>query len=81
MRHWSGLLLAAATLGASSASALYGYTVPPGSPGFQRGNSSQAIQFDSHSLFIDNKRVFIFGGEFHPWRLPSTCYALLRIDN
>ncbi|KAI0783507.1 glycoside hydrolase family 35 protein [Abortiporus biennis] len=46
------------------------YDIPPGSPGFQHGNSSQAVQFDSHSLFIDGRRIFLFGGEFHPWRLP-----------
>lgn len=49
---------------------LDGYTVPPGSPGFQHGNSTMAVQFDSHSLFIDGKRLFVLSGEFHPWRLP-----------
>lgn len=38
--------------------ALDGYTVPTGSPGFQRGNSTQAVQFDSHSLFVDGKQIF-----------------------
>ncbi|KAF8588348.1 glycoside hydrolase family 35 protein [Ramaria rubella] len=50
--------------------ALDGYTIPVGSPGYQHGNSSMAIQFDSHSLFIDGKRTFLWSGEFHPWRLP-----------
>lgn len=47
------------------------YTVPPGSPGFYHGNSSAAVTFDSHSLFLDNKRLYVFSGEVHPWRLPS----------
>ena len=50
--------------------ALDGYSVPPGSPGYQHGNSTQAIQSDSHSLFLNGDRVFILSGEFHPWRLP-----------
>lgn len=48
------------------------YTVPPGSPGFYHGNSTAAITFDQHSMFVDNKRVMVFSGEFHPWRVPST---------
>ena len=63
-------LFAVQTLCLSAVRALDGYTVPPGSPGYQRGNSTQRIQFDPHSLFIDGKRIFIFSGEFHPWRLP-----------
>lgn len=47
------------------------YTVPPGSPGFYHGNSSAAVTFDSHSLFLENKRLYVFSGELHPWRLPS----------
>jgi hypothetical protein len=47
------------------------YTPPPGSPGFYHGNSTAAVTFDNLSAFVDNKRVFIFSGEFHPWRLPS----------
>jgi len=68
MRGFTALL--AFALLATAIFALDGYTVPPGSPGFQRGNSTMAVQFDSHSWFIDGKRVFLWSGEFHPWRLP-----------
>jgi hypothetical protein len=68
MKAWFTLVLAALVSGVV---ALDGYTVPPGSPGYQHGNSTQAIQFDKHSLYIDGKRVFVYSGEFHPWRLPS----------
>ena len=47
------------------------YTVPPGSPGFYHGNSTAAVTFDSHSLFLDDKRLYVFSGEVHPWRMPS----------
>lgn len=65
---WFKALLLASSL--TMVLGLDGYTVPPGSPGFQHGNSSMAVQFDSHSLFIDGKRLFVLSGEFHPWRLP-----------
>jgi hypothetical protein len=47
------------------------YTPPTGSPGFYHGNSTAAVTFDNLSAFIDDKRVFIFSGEFHPWRSPG----------
>ncbi|KAL7275683.1 hypothetical protein RUND412_001370 [Rhizina undulata] len=28
------------------------------------------VTWDDHSLLINGERVFIFSGEFHPWRLP-----------
>ncbi|MFG6413172.1 beta-galactosidase [Roseateles sp. DC23W] len=31
----------------------------------------KTIAWDRHSLIIDGKREMIFGGEFHPFRLPS----------
>lgn len=68
MKWLTALLLGASAL--KGAIALDGYTVPPGSPGYQYGNSTQAIQFDSRSLFVGGQRVFIYSGEFHPWRLP-----------
>lgn len=68
MKWLSALLLGASAL--QCARALDGYTVPPESPGYQKGNSTMAIQFDKQSLYIDGKRVFVYGGEFHPWRLP-----------
>jgi hypothetical protein len=29
------------------------------------------VTFDHYSLIVDGKRVFIYSGEFHPFRLPS----------
>ncbi|KAG9027455.1 hypothetical protein FRB95_007755 [Tulasnella sp. JGI-2019a] len=55
---------------ASAVLALDGYVVPPGSPGYQHGNSTQHVQFDTKSLFVDGQRIFLYGGEFHFWRLP-----------
>ena len=66
---WLATLLLGA-FGVTGVLALDGYSVPTGSPGYQRGNSTQAIQFDSHSLFVNDKRVFIMSGELHHWRLP-----------
>ncbi|OCL15370.1 glycoside hydrolase family 35 protein [Glonium stellatum] len=28
------------------------------------------VQWDHYSLIVNGKRVFLFGGEMHPWRLP-----------
>jgi Glycosyl hydrolases family 35 len=47
------------------------YNVPKGSPGFYHGNSTAAVTFDNHSLFLDGKRLFVFSGEVHPWRVPT----------
>ncbi|EUC55104.1 glycoside hydrolase family 35 protein [Rhizoctonia solani AG-3 Rhs1AP] len=47
------------------------YIPSPGSPGFYGGNSSAAVTIDQHSLLLDGKRIMVFSGEFHPWRLPS----------
>ncbi|HEY8684303.1 MAG TPA: beta-galactosidase [Chloroflexota bacterium] len=33
--------------------------------------SSHTVTWDSHSLLIDGKRILLYGGEFHYWRLPS----------
>jgi beta-galactosidase GanA len=33
---------------------------------------THSITWDSHSLLIDGKRVLLYSGEFHYWRLPST---------
>ena len=68
--RWLRTLLAASAAAVAVVHALDGYTVPPGSPGYQYGNSTELIQFDEHSLFINGSRVFIFSGEFHPWRIP-----------
>ncbi|OBZ69864.1 putative beta-galactosidase A [Grifola frondosa] len=32
---------------------------------------TDAVTWDSHSLFILGQRVFILSAEFHPWRLPN----------
>ncbi|CAE6427460.1 unnamed protein product [Rhizoctonia solani] len=48
------------------------YVPSPGSLGFYAGNSSAAVTFDQHSLLLDGRRIMVFSGEFHPWRLPST---------
>ncbi|XDG07857.1 hypothetical protein ABKA04_007472 [Annulohypoxylon sp. FPYF3050] len=29
------------------------------------------ITWDKHSMIIRGERIFVFSGEFHPWRLPS----------
>ncbi|KAI0343743.1 putative beta-galactosidase [Trametopsis cervina] len=52
-------------------SSVFSYSVPPGSPGFYHGNSTSAVTFDAHSMFLDNKRLYVFGGEVHTWRMPS----------
>ena len=54
-----------------SALVCHAYIVPSGSPGFYAGNSTSAVTFDEHSVFLDGKRVFVFSGEMHPWRAPS----------
>jgi beta-galactosidase GanA len=30
-----------------------------------------AVTLDRYSLMVDGKRIFIYSGEFHPFRLPS----------
>ncbi|KAF7334698.1 putative beta-galactosidase A [Mycena venus] len=47
------------------------YVMPVGSPGFYRGHSNASVTLDQHSLLLDGKRVMVFSGEFHPFRLPS----------
>ncbi|KAG8731854.1 hypothetical protein FRC10_001402, partial [Ceratobasidium sp. 414] len=47
------------------------YIPSPGSPGFYAGQSKAAVTFDQYSLMLDGKRIMVFSGEFHPWRLPS----------
>jgi len=40
-------------------------------PASANAATQHAITFDHYSLMIDGKRVFIYSGEFHPFRLPS----------
>jgi beta-galactosidase GanA len=42
----------------------------PGTPGAAAGPGHQ-ITFDPYSLMIDGRRLFVWSGEFHPFRLPS----------
>jgi beta-galactosidase GanA len=28
------------------------------------------VTWDEHSLFVRGERIFLYTGEFHPWRLP-----------
>ncbi|KAJ7075303.1 glycoside hydrolase family 35 protein [Mycena belliarum] len=46
------------------------YVMPVGSPGFYAGHSNSSVTLDQHSLLLDGKRVMVFSGEFHPFRLP-----------
>src|SRR5258708_24845926 len=57
-RIWIGFLLFCAALLPSTA-----HAQPAGQP--------HTITYDHYSLLIDGKRVFIYSGEFHPFRLPS----------
>src|SRR5260370_11649812 len=43
----------------------------PGIAHGQPAGQSHTITYDHYSLLIDGKRVFIYSGEFHPFRLPS----------
>jgi beta-galactosidase GanA len=35
------------------------------------GGGAHQVTFDPHSLMIDGSRLFVWSGEFHPFRLPS----------
>jgi beta-galactosidase GanA len=62
----TGLLtLGAATTGADPAGAA-GVERPAGST-----TVGHTVTFDHYSLMIDGQRVYLWGGEFHYWRLPS----------
>lgn len=43
----------------------------PGIARAQPAGQPHTITYDHYSLLIDGKRVFIYSGEFHPFRLPS----------
>ncbi|KAJ7469612.1 glycoside hydrolase family 35 protein [Mycena latifolia] len=47
------------------------YVMPVGSPGFYNGKSNASVTLDQHSILLDGKRVMVFSGEFHPFRLPA----------
>ncbi|KAF8744275.1 Beta-galactosidase, domain 3, partial [Rhizoctonia solani] len=48
-----------------SAGAVAPRTTPLASTGY-----TDAVQWDKYSLFVHGQRVFVWSGEFHPWRLP-----------
>ncbi|KAJ7196639.1 glycoside hydrolase family 35 protein [Mycena pura] len=48
------------------------YVMPVGSPGFYNGRSNASVTLDQHSLLLNGKRIVVFSGEFHPFRLPAT---------
>jgi beta-galactosidase GanA len=43
----------------------------PAAAGADDTASTHTVTFDKYSLLLDGKRVFIWSGEFHYWRLPS----------
>jgi hypothetical protein len=38
---------------------------------YDREKYGTILDYDAHSLIINGKRTFIFGGEFHYWRVPD----------
>ena len=36
----------------------------------KRQSLQDIVTFDEHSLFINGERLFLYSGEFHPYRLP-----------
>lgn len=52
---------------------LHGANSARAAPGHQ-------VTWDSHSLLIDGKRILLYGGEFHYWRLPSQQQWLDRLE-
>ena len=45
--------------------------LPATLPASANSASQHTIAFDHYSLMIDGKRLFVYSGEFHPFRLPS----------
>jgi beta-galactosidase GanA len=45
--------------------------VPMAAAHAQSAGQQHTITYDHYSLMIDSKRIFIYSGEFHPFRLPS----------
>ncbi|KAG8722514.1 hypothetical protein FRC08_001028 [Ceratobasidium sp. 394] len=72
LQPWLGVLaLSGAVVGQTLVNQSSKYVLSPGSPGFYSGNSSASVTLDQFSLMLDGKRLMVFSGEFHPWRLPS----------
>jgi uncharacterized repeat protein (TIGR01451 family) len=67
----------------TSAASRSSNTVTPDPVAPPRGvllGASQSVSFDNYSLLIGGKRVFIWSGEFDPWRLPSPSLWLDRLE-
>ena len=73
---------ATSSAGTSPASAPSGSVtpqpVPP--PGNVLLGKPQTVSYDHYSLIIGGKRVFIYAGEFDPWRTPSPSLWLDRLE-
>ena len=72
----TGSALAAAGLAARpalarAALAPAGAVLPGAGAGLGAGTGQHTITFDPYSLMIDGTRLFVWSGEFHPFRLPS----------
>jgi Glycosyl hydrolases family 35 len=69
-----GSALAAAALATRPALALAATAepaIPRGGAGLAAGRAGHPVSFDRYSLLIDGRRLFVWSGEFHPFRLPS----------
>ena len=69
----SATALAAAGLAVRPAAAGAAVAAPAGRAlaGAGAGATGHAITFDPYSLMVDGHRLFVWSGEFHPFRLPS----------
>jgi beta-galactosidase GanA len=74
----SGTVLAAAGVATRPAGAWAGASLAaaPGGSGVAMGSAAVSgaahqVTFDPYSLMIDGTRLFVWSGEFHPFRLPS----------
>ena len=65
---WVALLAACLALGFATTGAARAAEVSGGPLGLGRAH---AITWDKYSLKIDGRRLFVWSGEFHYWRLPS----------
>src|ERR1044072_6694066 len=61
-------LLLAALLAATPAAA---QVTPVPDPGYTGKREFGRVAFDRYSLIVDGKRLVVWSGEFHPFRLPS----------
>jgi beta-galactosidase GanA len=58
----------------ASALAALVITAPPATgapPGDTDRPAAHTVTFDHHSVMVDGKRIYLWSGEFHYWRLPS----------